>query len=100
MTESVVLMKWCEKNGFGPFVLTGLSMGGHVLTPLSLHKHSLTNHFVCFIKDGVFIVDSLAQAGGSRTVFELDNSRDRVYPRRVEQSDRVGKARRGLQSEP
>lgn len=30
VTESLVLMKWCEKNGFGPFVLTGLSMGGYV----------------------------------------------------------------------
>jgi hypothetical protein len=28
--ESVVLMRWCEKLGYGPFVLTGLSMGGHV----------------------------------------------------------------------
>ncbi|CAF0705577.1 unnamed protein product [Brachionus calyciflorus] len=30
VTEGAVLMKWCEKNGFGPFLLTGLSMGGHM----------------------------------------------------------------------
>lgn len=30
VTEGAVLMQWCEKNGFGPFILTGLSMGGHV----------------------------------------------------------------------
>jgi hypothetical protein len=30
VTEGLALMKWCEKNGFGPFVLSGLSMGGHM----------------------------------------------------------------------
>ena len=30
VTEGLVLMNWCEKLGFGPFVLTGLSMGGHM----------------------------------------------------------------------
>lgn len=28
--ESIALMRWCERLGYGPFVLTGLSMGGHV----------------------------------------------------------------------
>ena len=28
--ESVALMRWCESLGYGPFALTGLSMGGHV----------------------------------------------------------------------
>lgn len=28
--EALVLMRWCEKMGYGPFVMTGLSMGGHV----------------------------------------------------------------------
>lgn len=30
ITESAILMKWCEKNGLGPFALTGISMGGHM----------------------------------------------------------------------
>ncbi len=30
VTEALVLMNWCERLGFGPFVLTGLSMGGHM----------------------------------------------------------------------
>ncbi|XP_018335349.1 protein ABHD18-like [Agrilus planipennis] len=28
--ESLVLLHWCEKMGFGPLGLTGLSMGGHM----------------------------------------------------------------------
>jgi hypothetical protein len=28
--ESCALMRWCEKLGYGPFCLTGLSMGGYV----------------------------------------------------------------------
>lgn len=28
--ESIVLLNWCERNGFSPLALTGLSMGGHV----------------------------------------------------------------------
>lgn len=28
--ESLVLLKWCEKNGYGPLGITGLSMGGHM----------------------------------------------------------------------
>ncbi|CAL7945289.1 unnamed protein product [Xylocopa violacea] len=28
--ESIVLLNWCEKQGFGPLGLTGLSMGGHM----------------------------------------------------------------------
>ena len=28
--ESLVLFHWCKRNGFGPFGLTGISMGGHV----------------------------------------------------------------------
>lgn len=31
VTEGLVIMNWCERMGFGPFVLTGLSMGGHVI---------------------------------------------------------------------
>lgn len=33
--ESIVLLNWCERQGFGPLGLTGLSMGGHV----SLYKN-------------------------------------------------------------
>ncbi|XP_043259503.1 protein ABHD18 isoform X1 [Colletes gigas] len=28
--ESIVLLNWCERQGFGPLGLTGLSMGGHM----------------------------------------------------------------------
>lgn len=28
--ESLVLFHWCERQGFGPIGVTGLSMGGHV----------------------------------------------------------------------
>ncbi|XP_033326858.2 protein ABHD18 isoform X2 [Megalopta genalis] len=28
--ESLVLLNWCEQQGFGPLGLTGLSMGGHM----------------------------------------------------------------------
>lgn len=28
--ESMVLLDWCEKEGFGPLALTGISMGGHM----------------------------------------------------------------------
>ncbi len=30
VTEGAVIMQWLEKMGFGPFVLTGFSMGGYV----------------------------------------------------------------------
>lgn len=30
VTEALALMNWCEDLGFGPFLLTGLSMGGHM----------------------------------------------------------------------
>jgi len=28
--ESVAILRWCEKEGFGPFCMHGISMGGHV----------------------------------------------------------------------
>lgn len=28
--ESLVLLNWCERNGYGPLGITGLSMGGHM----------------------------------------------------------------------
>lgn len=28
--EALVLFHWCEREGFGPLGVTGLSMGGHV----------------------------------------------------------------------
>ncbi|XP_011298842.1 uncharacterized protein C4orf29 homolog [Fopius arisanus] len=30
MMECIVLLNWCEQQGFGPMGLTGLSMGGHM----------------------------------------------------------------------
>lgn len=32
MFETVVLLHWCEEEGWGPFCLTGISMGGFVST--------------------------------------------------------------------
>ena len=28
--ESMALLHWCERQGYGPLGLTGISMGGHV----------------------------------------------------------------------
>ena len=28
--ESLVLFHWCERQGYGPLGITGISMGGHV----------------------------------------------------------------------
>ena len=28
--ESMALLHWCERQGFGPLGMTGISMGGHV----------------------------------------------------------------------
>ena len=28
--ESLTLLHWCEKNGYGPLGITGISMGGFV----------------------------------------------------------------------
>ncbi|XP_003740036.1 protein ABHD18 [Galendromus occidentalis] len=28
--ESIALLKWCERQGYGPLALTGISMGGHM----------------------------------------------------------------------
>jgi hypothetical protein len=30
--ESLTLLHWCQKQGYGPLGLTGISMGGHVST--------------------------------------------------------------------
>lgn len=36
--ESLVLFHWCEREGFGPIGVTGLSMGGHV---------SILSEYIC-----------------------------------------------------
>jgi hypothetical protein len=38
VSECVVLMKMCESFGYEPFVLTGMSMGGHVVEPDFYYK--------------------------------------------------------------
>jgi len=44
--ESIVLLNWCERHGFSPLALTGLSMGGHV----SFNSEILTKtEFVIYI---------------------------------------------------
>lgn len=40
--ESIVLLNWCERQGFGPLGLTGLSMGGHVSNIYILKNFSQT----------------------------------------------------------
>ena len=35
--ESLTLLHWCEKNGFGPLGITGISMGGFVSTSHNSH---------------------------------------------------------------
>lgn len=35
LVECVALMLWCERQGFGPLGLTGISMGGHMATVAS-----------------------------------------------------------------
>jgi len=30
MLESLALLRWLELEGYGPFCMTGISMGGHV----------------------------------------------------------------------
>jgi hypothetical protein len=30
MLESLALLRWLENSGYGPFCMTGISMGGHV----------------------------------------------------------------------
>ena len=32
LVECVTLLLWCERNGFGPLGITGISMGGHMAT--------------------------------------------------------------------
>ncbi|XP_002162928.3 protein ABHD18 [Hydra vulgaris] len=35
LVESITLFLWCQKNGFGPLGITGISMGGHMATVAS-----------------------------------------------------------------
>lgn len=39
--ESLVLFHWCEREGFGPLGVTGLSMGGHVSVYMFMIMDSL-----------------------------------------------------------
>ena len=32
LVETVTLMLWCQRNGYGPLGVTGISMGGHMAT--------------------------------------------------------------------
>lgn len=38
MLESLVLFHFCERNGFGPLGVSGLSMGGHVSYIISFDR--------------------------------------------------------------
>lgn len=40
--ESLVLLHWCEREGFGPLGVTGLSMGGHVSFNYCVNRHTLS----------------------------------------------------------
>ncbi|XP_071481684.1 protein ABHD18-like [Diadema antillarum] len=37
--EGLVLLHWCERQGFGPLGLTGISMGGHMATLTATNWH-------------------------------------------------------------
>ena len=42
VVESLVLLRWCERQGLGPLGISGISMGGHVRTTHGLASQSLT----------------------------------------------------------
>lgn len=49
--ESLVLFHFCERNGFGPLGVSGLSMGGHVsetnsLFNLKSNKNIILNQII------------------------------------------------------
>ncbi|XP_059611116.1 protein ABHD18 [Phlebotomus argentipes] len=37
--ECLVLLNWCERNGYGPLGITGLSMGGHMASVAATNWH-------------------------------------------------------------
>uniref|UniRef100_A0A6B2E702 Protein ABHD18 n=1 Tax=Phlebotomus kandelakii TaxID=1109342 RepID=A0A6B2E702_9DIPT len=37
--ECLVLLHWCERNGYGPLGITGLSMGGHMASVAATNWH-------------------------------------------------------------
>uniref|UniRef100_A0A1B0EYP7 Protein ABHD18 n=1 Tax=Lutzomyia longipalpis TaxID=7200 RepID=A0A1B0EYP7_LUTLO len=37
--ECLVLLHWCERNGYGPLGITGLSMGGHMASAAATNWH-------------------------------------------------------------
>ena len=41
--ESLVLFHWCERHGYGPLGLTGVSMGGHVSYQFTVHPVSFVH---------------------------------------------------------
>lgn len=49
MFETVVLLHWCEEQGWGPFCLTGISMGGFVSTLSNSLWTVLVCIWFCFI---------------------------------------------------
>ena len=49
--ESLVLFHWCERQGYGPLGITGISMGGHVSCfwlLSSIMKSKFRSQFVFF----------------------------------------------------
>lgn len=67
--ESLVLLHFCERQGYGPLGVTGLSMGGHVneiiLSFSHYCKHSV-NYFSYV--DGVYCCYSMAEAPSGRSL--------------------------------
>ncbi|CAD5119351.1 DgyrCDS7968 [Dimorphilus gyrociliatus] len=45
--ESLVLLHWCEKNGWGPLGLTGISMGGHMASLAATNWHKPLSLIPC-----------------------------------------------------
>ena len=77
--ESMILLNYCEKMGFGPLGLSGVSMGGHVrlLTTFLVHVNNLIllNNFI----DGVISRCQLAETYSVSSLLILDNSINRFY---------------------
>jgi len=42
--ESIVLLRWCEQQGFGPLGMTGISMGGHMSSVAVANWHKPISH--------------------------------------------------------
>lgn len=72
--ECIALLHWCERNGFGPMGITGLSMGGHVRIFLNLKNNLKYLHLLHFLTlDGFTCCHKLAKTSRISTMFIMVN---------------------------